>query len=87
MVETIDDITYGNFIRWFNIKNPSELKLTNGALICDIKICDTGTHIFCKNTHNRMFRIIMDECIIFQKLNQEEIMLLSVMNYLNESED
>lgn len=87
LVETIDDITYGNFIRWFNIKDPSKLKLTNGALICDIKICDTGTHIFCKNTQNRMFRIIMDECVVFQKLNQEELMLLSVMNYLNESKD
>ena len=43
LIEDIDDITYGNYIRWFNIKEPDNIKLTNGAHICDIKICDTGT--------------------------------------------
>ena len=82
LIEDIDDITYGNYIRWFNIKDPNSIKLTNGAHVCDIKICETGTHIICKNRFNKLFRLIMDECIIFQKLNREEMILLSVINYL-----
>lgn len=83
LIEDIDDITYGNYIRWFNIKDPNSIKLTNGAHVCDIKICETGTHIICKNRFNKLFRLIMDECIIFQKLNREEMILLSVINYLD----
>ncbi len=83
LIEDIDDITYGNYIRWFNIKDPNSIKLTNGAHVCDIKICETGTHIVCKNRFNKLFRLIMDECIIFQKLNREEMILLSVINYLD----
>jgi hypothetical protein len=83
LIEDIDDITYGNYIRWFNIKDPNSIKLTNGAHICDIKICKSGTHIICKNRFNKLFTLIMDECIIFQKLNREEMILLSVINYLD----
>tara|TARA_B100001057_G_scaffold338156_1_gene338954 strand:- start:443 stop:877 length:435 start_codon:yes stop_codon:yes gene_type:complete len=82
LIEDIDDITYGNYIRWFNIKEPDNIKLTNGAHICDIKICDTGTIITCKNRYNQIFSLILDECIVFQKLNREELILLSVIDYL-----
>ena len=67
LIEEIDDITYGNYIRWFNIKDPNNIKLTNGAHICDIKICETGTKITCKNRYNQIFCLILDECIVFQK--------------------
>ena len=85
LIEEIDDVNYGNYIRWFNIKNPDTIKLTNGAHVCDIKICETGTHIICKNNFNKMFTLIMDECVIFQKLNKEEMMLLNVINYLEKN--
>ena len=85
LIEEIDDVNYGNYIRWFNIKDPGNIKLTNGAYVCDIKICETGTHIVCKNNFNKMFTLIMDECVIFQKLNKEEMMLLNVINYLEKN--
>ena len=83
-IEDIDDLTYGNYIRWINLKNPENIKLTNGAIICDIIVCDNGTHILCKNSYNKMFRLIMDECIIFQRLNEEEKLILNVLTYLDE---
>lgn len=83
-IEEIDDLTYGNYIRWINLKNIENMKLTNGAIICDIIVCDNGTHILCKNSFNKMFRLIMDECIIFQKLNEEEKMILNVLTYLED---
>ena len=85
LIEDVDDVNYGNYIRWFNIKNPDDIKLTNGAHVCEIKVCETGTHIICKNRYNKLFTLIMDECVIFQKLNNEEVMLLNVINYLDKN--
>tara|TARA_B100000886_G_scaffold333044_1_gene286483 strand:- start:2748 stop:3185 length:438 start_codon:yes stop_codon:yes gene_type:complete len=84
-INDVDDLTYGNYIRWINIKDPEKIKLTNGAIVCEITVCDNGTHILCKNSFNRMFRLIMDECVIFQKLNYEEMILLNVLTYLDDN--
>ena len=37
-VDGIPELKYGSFIRWISLKNPENMKLTNGAIICDIKI-------------------------------------------------
>jgi hypothetical protein len=48
-VDEIDDLHYGHYIRWINMKNPSNLKLTNGGIVCDIKIVNDSVLITCKN--------------------------------------
>ncbi len=85
-IEKLDEIQYGQFIRWLplNIDDMSKLRLTRGGIIVDIKILDeTGIHVTCKNSLNRFFQIRFDECIVFQKLTPNEKVLLSVMDYLN----
>ena len=83
-VDELKDIQYGAYIRWINIRNPNNLKLTNGGIICDMQILENGVHIKCKNNINRIFQIIMNENIIFQKLTFQEEILLSAMNYLQQ---
>ena len=82
-VDEIDDLHYGHYIRWINMKNPSNLKLTNGGIVCDIKIVNDSVLITCKNAINNLFCLKMDECLIFQKINKNEKVLLSVLDYLN----
>lgn len=82
-VDELDDIHYGSYIRWFNLSNPSNLKLTNGGIICGIKIINDSVLITCKNNMNHMFSLRMDENLIFQKLNNNEKVLLSVLDYVN----
>ena len=82
-VDEIKDINYGCFLRWINLKNIDDLKLTNGAYLCDIQINDTGVGIICKNIFNRHFYINMNEILLFQKLTDQEKVLLSVMDHLN----
>lgn len=85
-IEKLDEIQYGQFIRWLplNIDDMSKLRLTRGGIIVDIKILDeTGIHVTCKNSLNRFFQIRFDECIVFQKLTPNEKVLLSVMDYLS----
>lgn len=83
-VDEMPDIKYGSYIRWIPLKDPENIKLTNGGYICDIKICNEGVHIVCRNNMNRYFQLCMHECILFQKLNEQEKTLLSVLEYINE---
>ena len=82
-VDELNDLKYGQYLRWINIKNPERLKLTNGGIFLEIKLLDTGTHMMIKNNMNRIFQIKMDECIVFQKLSDQEKIILLALKYLN----
>jgi hypothetical protein len=85
LVDELPDLKYGSYIRWINIKNRSNTKLTNGGLLCDIKIKDKGIVLTCKNNRNRVFELNMSNNIIFQKLSNQELILLSAIEYINSS--
>ncbi len=78
----ISDLQYGYYIRWISLKNPENIKLTNGALIVDILISNNCVQILCKNNRNRIFQIKFDECIIFQKISEQEFIILQVLDHL-----
>lgn len=82
-VEEIKDINYGCFLRWINLKNIENLNLKTGAYLCDIQINDTGVGLVCKNIFNKYFYLNLDEILLFQKLTNQENVLLSVMDHLN----
>ena len=81
-VDDISNLRYGFYIRWINLKNTQQIKLTNGAIICDIKVVNDEVHIVCKNNMNRFMQLKLEECYIFQKLSDQEPILLSVMESL-----
>jgi len=80
-INNINDLNYGYYIRWINLKNVENLKLTNGGFICDIKIND-GIEILCRNNFNKLFQLRFDENLIFQKLTEQEKIILNVLNNL-----
>jgi len=81
-VDDLTDIQYGRYIRWINLKDPNNIKLTRGGLIIDIKILNNGIHVVCKNGLNQKFQIKIDECYIFQKLTDQEKILLMALDYV-----
>ena len=83
-VDEMPDVQFGSYIRWISLKNPTSIKLTNGGIICDIQVKGNGIHIVCRNNMHRFFQLLMSENLIFQKLTEQENVLLSVMDYLNE---
>lgn len=83
-VDEIPDFTFGRHIRWFNLNN-KELYLTNGGCICDIQVLEDGINIVVKNYKKRFFNISMNDCIIFQKLTDDEILLMSVLDYIEKN--
>jgi len=44
----LSDIQYGRYIRWINLNDPENIKLTTGGIIIDIKILASGIHVVCK---------------------------------------
>ena len=77
-VDTIYQLHRGKHVRWIRPAafNPM---LTNGGIVVDIKFLDNGTHIVCKNGV-RFIQYKFDDCLTFQKLSQDEQLLLSCYN-------
>jgi hypothetical protein len=84
-VDEMNDLKYGTFIRWIPIEDPNNIHLTKGALFCEMKIKDDGVFCVCKNFGypQRHFQISMDKNLIFQKLTEQELVLLSALDHLS----
>jgi hypothetical protein len=88
-IDSMEEVRYGSYIRWIKLNNPENIKLTNGGIVVDIKVFkyeEEGideVHLVCRNRMNRLFQIKLNENIVFQKLNDQEQVLLSAMEYLN----
>jgi hypothetical protein len=81
--ESLEDIQFGGFIRWIPLKNPNNIKLTNGGIICDIKNSNNKPLFLLKNNMNRFFQINFDECLVFQKLSRQENIILAILDYID----
>jgi hypothetical protein len=82
-IDELPGMKYGSYVRWISLKNPENLKLTNGGIVCEMKVGDKGIIIVCKNNFNRFFQLNMTETLIFQKLTEQELVLLSALEYIN----
>ena len=85
----MNDFKEGGFIRWINLKNletVEEIKLVKGAVISEIKyIKKDDVHIVCKLVFGRrvkFIQILASSCLIFQKLTEQELIILFVLDYL-----
>jgi hypothetical protein len=85
-IDEIDELKYGSYIRWFNIKKSSSLKLLNGGFIIDITNRDGDIIILCKNGLNRLFNLKMNQSIIFQKNTKQEELLIKILDHIRSIE-
>jgi hypothetical protein len=84
LVNDINDLRFGSYVRWISLKNPAEIKLTNGGIVCDMKVIQEDLHIKCKNKMNRLFQIKISEVILFQKLSEQEQVILKALKQLKD---
>lgn len=82
-IDEIKDLKYGSFIKWIPIIDPTNLPLHYSGIICEIKITDDGVFLVCKNFMHRHYTFKMEECLIFQKLTQQEQIILSALDHLD----
>jgi hypothetical protein len=84
-VDEMNELKYGAYIRWIPIEDPNNIHLTKGALFCEVKITDDGVFFVCKNYGFKCnhFQISMDKNLIFQRLTDQELVLLSALDHLS----
>jgi hypothetical protein len=84
-VDNLDDVRYGSYVRWISLKHKHKdsVRLTNGGLLCHMKQVDDTVHLVCKNSMGMLFQLNMAENLIFQKLNDQEQVILSALKYLD----
>jgi hypothetical protein len=85
-VEEVNDIKVGTFIRWIPIDDPDNIYLTKGAIFCEFVINNNGTiSCVCKNFgfNTRYFQIEIEKNLIFQKLTEQELVILSALDHLS----
>jgi hypothetical protein len=84
-IDEMNDLKYGTYIRWISLNEPNNIYLTKGAIFCEVKITDEGVFCVCKNFgfSPKYFQIMMDENLIFQKLTEQEKVLLSAIEHLS----
>ena len=81
-IDEVPELQEGRYFRWINITNPNIIKLTNGGILCEIKIEDYVSLVL-KNNMNRFFQINLDENLIFQKLTDQEKIILYAIDLVN----
>ena len=78
-VENLYELHKGKHIRW--IRNDNK-KLTNGAIVMDVKFLDNGSHVLCRNAQHRLFQVKFNESMIFQKLSTGEQLILRAYEHV-----
>ena len=81
-IDELPELQEGRYIRWINITNPDNLRLTNGGVLCEIKIEDSII-LLLKNNINRIFQVDMDKALIFQRFSLQEKVILYALDYVN----
>lgn len=80
-VDSIDKINLGSYFRWIML-NDKKKELNTGSILLEIKITNNNIILIFKSFFNKKFSIMFDEGIFFQKLNPQEVVLLSAIDYL-----
>lgn len=78
-VDELNDIRVGCYARWINIQNKS---LANGGIIIKVDIGENGIYVVLKNNF-KIFTILFDNVFLFQKITNQEHIILSIIDKIN----
>tara|TARA_B100001093_G_C26172421_1_gene736280 strand:+ start:13 stop:435 length:423 start_codon:yes stop_codon:yes gene_type:complete len=81
-VDEIPELHIGNYIRWINLSNPENLVLTNGAILSEVKIEENIILVLKNVVSKKFFQINMEENLLFQKLSDQEKVILYALEHL-----
>jgi len=88
-VDELYQLQRGKHVRWIRIPRNTNVintlenttpTLTNGGIVVDIKIMDTGVHVLCKNG-KRYIQYKFDDCLTYQKLSTDELLVLTAVGF------
>lgn len=84
-VDELTDIREGCYTRWIHLQK-DEITLTKGGILCEIKVTNDNVMLVFKNNMNRFFQCNMAHVLLFQKLTDQEQIILFAMQVLQNNE-
>ena len=94
-VDELNELQIGRFIRWIKLdRENAEVKLTNGAVLINIVINEKGVFLVCAGLGGgrgrgrggrKSMALKFDNFLIFQKLSDQEKILISAIDYLEKN--
>ena len=83
-INELKDLQVGRYIRWIPLNtDTSEIKLTRGAILVNVFINDEGAVLVCRNALNQSIIVKFDRVLIFQKLSEQEQILITAIDFLD----
>lgn len=81
-IDCINDLKIGHSIKYINILNPNDIKLSSNFIICNINSNENGIIITLKTFNNKFFTIYFHNFLIFKKMNEEEKIIIKAFSLL-----
>jgi len=85
-IDNIQDLKFGATIRSINLlimkQKEQGQRLNSPAMLTDIKECDKGLAIVLRTFNRHYITLYLEENLLFQKINQEEQILLKAIKQL-----
>ena len=82
-VDELTDLRFGAYVRWIPLDGNNAGKLLPGGVVCEVKT-KNGVSVVCRNRQHRFFQFTMGECLVFQKVSDQEAVLLSALDFLHD---
>ena len=81
-IDTLASLKYGSYVRWFDIRDASDVYLTPGGVVLTLEPNEDDVVVKCKNFTRKVFQFEFNKSIVFQKLSPQEQVILSAMEML-----
>ena len=83
-VNELNDLQVGRYIRWIPLNvETAEIKLTKGAILVNTFLNNDGACLVFRNTYRRPIIVKFDKVLIFQKLSDQEEILIAAIDFLD----
>lgn len=82
-VDSLEQLNYGAYVRWINIKDPTDVYITAGGIIYDMKAKNDSILVSCRSMYGKIYKFDFNTCLVFQKLSKQEKVLLIAMDNLS----
>jgi hypothetical protein len=79
-VDEIYQLHKGKHVRWIRTEYPEKLMV--GGILVDIRFTDNGVNLLCRLHSGRFTQYRFDQCLTYQKLSDEEQMILALCEHL-----
>jgi hypothetical protein len=81
LVDRLCDLRKGRYIRWIRLQD-AELKLHRGGTAVSVGFTNEGTLVRCKYARNGIISCRFDQCLVFERLSDDDLLVLSVSAHL-----